>query len=65
MDYALVLAISDEAIQEFKTIDAARTYKEGFDEQGWKDIFPHLSKAPATYVGEWNDVSGWHPIKED
>ena len=59
MNYALVLAVSNEAILEFRTAKEAIDFHERFEDGAWKEVFPHLSKAPETYVGSWDSVKGW------
>lgn len=59
MNYALVLAVSNEAILEFRTAKEAVDFQERLENGMWKEVFPHLSKAPETYVGSWDSVKGW------
>ena len=59
MNYALVLAVSNEAILEFRTAEEAVDFQERLENGIWKDLFPYLYKAPETYVGSWDSVKGW------
>lgn len=64
MNYALILAISGEAITEFEKVREAISYQDKFDEGGYKELFPQLRHAPDTYIASWDDVRGWINIQE-